>query len=84
MIFVLAGTFVFGYIRLAIKRNASFYSDAPVTTITAFFAFRETGITIGGVIPFSRIVNATRTSFVNSSAIVNTTTTSFVNSSVIV
>ena len=64
--------------------NVSFYSDAPVTIITAFFLFRELGTRISGVIPVPPIVNATISSFVNRSAIDITTTTSFVNRSMIV
>ena len=84
MIFVLGGTFIFRYIRLAIQINARFYSDAPVPTINAFFLFRKTGSRIGGVIPVPRIVNACMTSFVNPSAIVNINTTSLVNRSVLI
>ena len=84
MIFVLAGTFLLRHITLAIEMNASFYFDAPVTTINVFFEFGDPGTKIGGVLPVWRMVHATMTLFVNRSAIVNTTTTSFVNHGVIV
>ena len=70
MIFVLGGPFVFWCIRSAIEIDNRFFSGDPVTTINAFFVFRETWTRIGGITPVSRIVNASMTSFVNRSVII--------------